>query len=148
MQCKKENESNKSKSLNDKEFTFLFQDKAIPVENEIAFEGNLPCGNCKLVATYLYFDLQRFRYKRKQKIYANENDYTTTIDSGALSFIQGNEIDPQALIYGLEADTSNIQYFLIVNESEIELLDRQLKPLKITPAPILHKQVIRQISNK
>lgn len=148
MQCKKGNECNKIKSLNDKEFSFLFQENELPLENEIAFEGNLPCGHCKMISTYLYFDLQRFHYKRKQKFYLTDKDYSTAIDSGALSFIQGNDVDPHALIYGLEADSSNIQYFLILNESEIELLDPQLNPLKIIPAPILQKQVIRQISNK
>ncbi len=148
MQCKKEKEAKTDKTLNDKEFSFLFQEKALQVENEIAYEGNLPCGHCKMVSTYLYFDLRRFHYKRKQKYYSDDNNYTMAIDSGALSFIQGNKVDPHSLIYGLEADSTNIQYFLIVNENEIELLDPQLNSLNIIPAPILHKQVIRQISNK
>jgi len=148
LNCQKEDRRNAKASLNEKEFSFLIQEKELPVDNEIAFEGNIPCNHCKMISIYLYFDLQRFHYKRKQKFYVNENDYTTAIDSGALSFIQGNDIDPHALIYGLEADTSNIQYFLILNETEIELLDGQLNPLHIKPAPILHKQAIRQISNK
>lgn len=118
------------------------------MENEVAFEGNLPCDHCKMISTYLYFDLQRFTYKRKQKFYSDDLAFTMKIDSGALSFIQGNDIDHHALIYGLEADTSQIQYFLILNDTNLELLNDQLLPLGITPAPILHKQAIRQISNK
>jgi hypothetical protein len=146
--CKKEDRRIGKASLNDEAFTFLMQEKALPVENEIAFEGNLPCGHCAMISIYLHFDLERFYYKRRQKFYINENDYTTRIDSGALSFIQGNDVDPHALIYGLEADTSNIQYFLMVNETEIELLDAQLNPLHLTPPPILHKQAVRHISHK
>ena len=41
-----------------------------------------------------------------------------------------------------------IQYFLIINDTDLELLNDQLLPLGITPPPILHKQAIRQISNK
>lgn len=146
--CEKDKVKERTKSLNDKEFSFLFKDKELPMENEVAFEGNLPCDHCKMVSTYLYFDLQQFIYKRRQKFYTDDQTFTTKIDSGALSFIQGNDIDPHALIYGLEADTSQVQYFLIINDTDLELLNDQLLPLGITPAPILHKQAIRQISNK
>lgn len=146
--CEKDNVNKQPKSLNEKEFSFLFKEKELPVENEVAYEGNLPCSHCKMVSTYLYFDLQRFIYKRRQKFYTDDQAFTTKIDSGALSFIQGNEVDPHALIYGLEADTSQVQYFLIINETALELLNNQLLPLGVTPPPILHKQAIRQISTK
>lgn len=148
LSCEKDKVNNHPKSLNDKEFSFLFKEKELPLENEVAFEGNLPCADCKMVSTYLYFDLQQFIYKRRQKFYTDDQTFTTKIDSGALSFIQGNDINPHALIYGLEADTSQIQYFLIINDTDLELLDDQLLPLNISPPPILHKQAIRQISNK
>lgn len=134
--------------MDEKEFSFLFKEKELPMESEVAYEGNLPCEHCKMVSTYLYFDLQRFIYKRSQKFYTDDETYSTQIDSGALSFIQGNDIDPHALIYGLEEDTSQIQYFLIINETALELLNNKLLPLGITPPPILRKQGIRQISTK
>ncbi len=148
LSCQKDKVNKHTKSLNDEEFSFLFKEKELPMEKEIAFEGNLPCDHCKTVSIYLYFDLQRFIYKRRQKFYTDDQTYTTKIDSGALSFIQGNDLDAKALIYGLEADTSQIQYFLILNETDLELLSDQLLPLGITPAPMLHKQAIQQISNK
>lgn len=148
LSCEKDKVNKNTKSLNDKEFSFLFKEKELPMENEVAYEGNLPCDHCKMVSIYLYFDLQRFIYKRRQKFYTDEQTFTTKIDSGALSFIQGNDIDHHALIYGLEADTTQIQYFLIINDTSLELLNDQLLPLNISPLPILHKQAIRQISNK
>lgn len=148
LTCEKDSVSKQYKSLNDKEFSFLFKKKELPMENEVAYEGNLPCDHCKMVSTSLYFDLQQFIYKRRQNFYTDDQAFTTKIDSGALSFIQGNDIDPHALIYGLEADTSQIQYFLILNDTELELLNDQLLPLNFSPPPILHKQAIRQISNK
>jgi hypothetical protein len=148
MHCKKASESNKSKPLISEEFSFLYPEQVTSEENEIAFEGNLPCGHCHMISIYLHFDLKRFVYKRQQKFYSNEKDYVTAIDSGALSFIHGNDVDPHVLIYGLEADTTQIQYFLIKSDTEIELLDGRLNSLHIIPAPILHKQAIRQISNK
>jgi hypothetical protein len=148
LSCEKDKVNKHTKSLNDEEFSFLFKEKELPMENEVAYEGNLPCDHCRMISTYLYFDLQRFIYKRRQKFYTDEQTFTTKIDSGALSFIQGNDLDAHALIYGLEADTSQIQYFLIINETDLELLNDQLLPLGIIPAPILHKQAIRQISNK
>lgn len=148
LSCEEDKLNKHSKSLDEKEFSFLFKEKVLPMENEVAYEGNLPCEHCKTVSTYLYFDLQRFIYKRSQKFYTDDHTYFTQIDSGALSFIQGNDIDPHALIYGLEADTSKIQYFLIINETTLELLNDQLLPIAISPPPILHKQGIRQISNK
>ena len=148
LSCEKDKVNKHTKSLNDEEFSFLFKEKELPMENEVAFEGNLPCDHCKMVSTYLYFDLQRFTYKRRQKFYTDDLTFTTKIDSGALSFIQGNYIDHHSLIYGLETDTSQIQYFLILNDTDLELLNDQLLPLGITPPPILHKQAIRQISNK
>jgi hypothetical protein len=148
LSCEKDRVNKQPKSLNDKEFSFLFKEKELPMENEVAYEGNLPCDDCKMVSTYLYFDLQQFIYKRRQKFYTDDQSFTTKIDSGALSFIQGNDINPHALIYGLEADTSQIQYFLIINDTDLELLNDKLLPLNILPPPILHKQAIRQISNK
>jgi len=142
-------EGNRKEDVPEKEeaFSLLYPEKQLPQQTEMAFAGAIPASDARISEIYLYLDLQAFHYRRRQKDCPSGKSCVTRTDSGALSFIQGTPFDPHALVWGLEGDSTNRQYFLIRSEEEIEWLTHDLKRIEGASAPILRRQAIERESD-
>lgn len=99
---------------------------AVTVKKILAlYEGILPCADCQGIRTKLTLFDEDFTY-RLVEVYLGTPDGDRTVESGGTwTTLQGTGEYPTGTIYRLNpGKPEDVRSFLVVNEAEIEQLDR------------------------
>jgi len=99
---------------------------AVSVKKILAiYEGILPCADCQGIRTKLTLFDEDFTYRLEETYLGTPDGDRTAESAGTWTTLQGTGEDPTATIYRLNpGKPEEVRSFLVVNEAEIEQLDR------------------------
>ncbi len=97
------------------------------------YEGMLPCADCPGIRTRITFINDNLTYQRLDTyLEARDGKDYSYVSGGKYTTERGYEKDPDATVYVLDYDKPGEQAFLQVNDSTLEMLDRNRKQIKST----------------
>ncbi|NWF50309.1 MAG: copper resistance protein NlpE N-terminal domain-containing protein [Ignavibacteriaceae bacterium] len=95
------------------------------------YEGILPCADCKGIKIELVlmgdYSTADFTYKMHETYLSTAEGDKTYKSEGRFIILRGDKVNSEAIVYQLDPDKEeSLKNFLVVNENEIKLLDKEM----------------------